>query len=71
MCLGSITAFFLGCGIKHHVETRQRVLTQSLDVRGRRPSIDELSVVAKNERSLNRLLDELLKIQMSVNSMPV
>ena len=62
MYLGSITAFFLGCGIQNTTpENRQQVLTRaSLDVRGRRPSIDELSVAAKNERSLNRLLDEVI-----------
>ena len=52
----------LGCGTHDSTSgLRQKILTRaSLDVRGHRPTLEELSSVAKSRFSLNRMLDNLL-----------
>ena len=42
-------------------ELRQSVLTRaSLDLRGYRPTLEELSSVSRNNANLNKMLDKLL-----------
>ena len=62
MLFGLMTVLFFSCEMQPSTpKIRQKVLTRaSLDVRGHRPTLEELSTVAKNSVSLNKMLDKLL-----------
>ena len=62
MLIGLITMITLGCSNHDSTpEIRQQILTRaSLDVRGHRPNLEELSSVSQSRANLNRMLDNLL-----------
>ena len=63
MISGLVTMLIIGCSFQSTTpEIRREILTRaSLDLRGYRPNIEEISTVSKSEANLNQMLDKLLE----------